>query len=170
MKLAGVEALVRALNDANVRFIVVGGLAVNAHGYGRATYHVDLVVPLTSANVEALFTALGTLGYRPLVPVSAEEFGDAASRERLITEKGMVVLQFHSEAHRETRVDVFAREPFDFDAEYGIAYQGEIAAGLVARFAALDTLIRMKEATGRPMDADDAQHLRWIREDLARGG
>jgi len=32
------------------------------------------------------------------------------------------------------------------------------------------TLIRMKEAAGRPRDLDDIQHLRWIAEDSARHG
>ena len=35
MKVASFEAIVRALNDAKVPFIVVGGIAVNTHGYGR---------------------------------------------------------------------------------------------------------------------------------------
>ena len=29
----------------------------------------------------------------------------------------------------------------------------------------IPTLIRMKEAVGRPRDLDDIQHLRWILED-----
>ena len=44
MKLATFDAVCRALNDASVRFLVAGGLAVNAHGYLRLTYDVDLVV------------------------------------------------------------------------------------------------------------------------------
>lgn len=37
MKLASFEAIVRALKDANVRYLVAGGLAVKAHGYLRIT-------------------------------------------------------------------------------------------------------------------------------------
>jgi hypothetical protein len=33
MKLADVEAILRALNDADVRYLIVGGLATIAHGY-----------------------------------------------------------------------------------------------------------------------------------------
>ena len=33
MKLAAFEALTAALRDARVRYLVAGGLAVNAHGY-----------------------------------------------------------------------------------------------------------------------------------------
>ena len=41
MKLTSFEAIVRALNAANVRYLVAGGLAVNAHGYARFTNDVD---------------------------------------------------------------------------------------------------------------------------------
>lgn len=82
-----------ALNDTDVPFIVVGGLAVNAHGYGRATHNVDLVVRLVPEAVTALFAALGGIGYRTLVPVDAAEFADAGTRGQLIAEKGMAVLQ-----------------------------------------------------------------------------
>ena len=37
MKLTSLEAITRALDEAGVPFIVVGGLAVVAHGYGRQT-------------------------------------------------------------------------------------------------------------------------------------
>ena len=43
MKLASFEALVAALENAGVRYLVAGGLAVNAYGYLRLTHDVDLV-------------------------------------------------------------------------------------------------------------------------------
>ena len=51
MKLASLEAIVRVLNDAHARYLVVGGLAVAAHGYGRATFDIDLVIQLQPDNV-----------------------------------------------------------------------------------------------------------------------
>jgi len=39
-----VESIVVALNAAKVRFLIVGGLAVAAHGYLRFTADVDLVL------------------------------------------------------------------------------------------------------------------------------
>ena len=50
MKLADVEAILRALNDADVRYLIVGGLAVVAHGYVRYTADVDLVLDLERDN------------------------------------------------------------------------------------------------------------------------
>jgi hypothetical protein len=43
MELRSIEAVVGALNAAEVRYLIVGGLAVNAHSYLRATRGLDLV-------------------------------------------------------------------------------------------------------------------------------
>jgi predicted nucleotidyltransferase len=43
MKLSTLEEVARALDQARVRFILVGGIAVVAHGYGRLTRDLDLV-------------------------------------------------------------------------------------------------------------------------------
>jgi hypothetical protein len=41
MRLASVEAIVRALARGDVRYLIVGGLAVNAHGFLRFTKDID---------------------------------------------------------------------------------------------------------------------------------
>ncbi len=91
MRLASVEAIARALNDARVPFIVVGGLAVNAHGYGRATEDLDLVVRLLPEAIRNAFGALQAHGYRPRTPVTAEGFSDPRQRSRWIAEKGRLM-------------------------------------------------------------------------------
>ncbi|MEW5707615.1 nucleotidyl transferase AbiEii/AbiGii toxin family protein [Pelomicrobium sp. G1] len=165
MKLDAFEAVAKVLNEAGVRYLVAGGLAVNAHGYLRFTADIDLVIALDAGNVISAFSALARIGYRPTAPVTADQFTDATQRQRWIEEKGMQVLNFFSDRHRETSVDVFVYEPFDFEQEYERALAGEIAPGLPARFVSIPTLIRMKEAAGRPRDLDDIQHLRWMLED-----
>jgi predicted nucleotidyltransferase len=162
MKLASIEAIARALNEAAVPFIVVGGLAVNAHGYGRATQDIDLVISLDPAAVRRAFHALASLGYGPRVPVTAEGFADPAQRARWMTEKGMTVLNFHSDRHRETPVDVFVSEPFDFNREHGLALVEEVAPGVPLRIVRLETLLRLKEDAGRPQDLADVAELRSL--------
>jgi hypothetical protein len=168
MKIAAFEAIAAALRDAGVRYLVAGGLAVNAHGYVRLTYGVDLVIQLTPDNIQTAFTALADLGYRPGVPVTAEQFADEAPRARWIREKGMQVLNFHSDRHRPVTVDVLVTEPFDFDSEYETAMQGELAPGLMVRFVSISTLIAMKQLANRPRDLDDIEHLRIIIEEKRR--
>ena len=65
MKLATFDAIVAALDGSGVRYLVAGGLAVNAHGYLRMTNDVDLVVQLERANIKLAFDALASIGYRP---------------------------------------------------------------------------------------------------------
>ncbi|MGQ0592590.1 MAG: hypothetical protein ACT4QB_08060 [Gammaproteobacteria bacterium] len=74
----------------------------------------------------------------------------------------MQVLNFFSDQHKLTSVDVFVTEPFDFDSEYDNALKGDLAPGLPVHFVSIPTLISMKETAARPRDLDDIQHPRWI--------
>ena len=167
MKLASFEALVAALEDAGVRYLVAGGLAVNAYGYLRFTKDVDLVVHLVPETIEAAFRALATLGYKPMVPIAAAQFADARLRESWIRDKGMQVLQFWSDQHRETPVDIFVSEPFPFEEEYENALVKPLYGKTPVRFVTIPTLIRMKEAADRPQDRIDIEHLRMRLDDSA---
>lgn len=162
MRLASIETIARALHASGVPFIVVGGLAVVAHGYGRQTQDLDLVVPLDAASAPRLFEALGSIGYAPRIPVTAAQLADEATRSRWIAERGMTVLAFHSEAHRETPIDVLVRESFDFTSEHAHARVAELSPGVTVRILRLPTLLRMKADAGRPQDLADVAELRRI--------
>lgn len=162
MKISSLQTICRALNDAGVKYLIVGGVAVNAHGYIRATQDLDLVVALAQPNASAAMRVLSKLGYRPRAPVDAEEFADPQRRKRWIEEKGMTVFSMFNDSMPETTVDVFAEEPFDFDSEYQAAEVHAIGADVSAPFASIQTLIRMKQQADRDRDRDDILHLRWI--------
>jgi hypothetical protein len=162
VKLTSFDKIVDALNQAKVRYLVVGGMAVNAHGYLRFTRDVDLVVRLATADILGAFKALGAIGYRPAVPITAEQFADPALREQWRKEKGMLVLKMWSDAHRETPIDIFVYEPFDFDREYERALRGPDGEAPAARYAAIPALIAMKKEAGRATDLVDIEKLREI--------
>jgi len=82
MQLRSVEAIFRTLNGARINYLVVGGLAVNAHGYERFTRDIDLVVQLVPDNILAGLKALAEIGYSPVIPVSPEQFADPLLREK----------------------------------------------------------------------------------------
>lgn len=168
MKLASFEAIVRVFEEVGLRYLVAGGLAVNAHGYLRFTKDVDFVVQLIPNNIERAFAALRTLGYRPTVPITATQFADAALRESWVKDKGMQVLQFWSDQHLETPIDVFVTEPFPFEEEYQRALIKPLHGTIQVRFVSIPTLIRMKEVAGRPQDTIDIEHLRMRLEDDAK--
>ncbi|HEY1661153.1 MAG TPA: hypothetical protein VGI03_01930 [Verrucomicrobiae bacterium] len=162
MKLTSFEKIVRGLNAADVRYLVVGGLAVNAHGYLRFTNDVDLVVRLEEADIRATFKALKKLGYHPTVPITAEQFADSRNRRHWTKTEKMTVLQMWSEAHRQTPVDIFITEPFDFDTEYKAALVEKLSSTLQVRFVSLRTLIKLKTKANRAEDKIDIKNLKVI--------
>lgn len=166
MERHSLEAVITSLNAAQVRYLVVGGLAVVAHGYLRTTADLDLVLALDSANAMRGVATLAKLGFRPTVPVDLQAFANRTAREEWATEKGAVVLRLHSEAHRTLPVDLFLREPFDFERAYGAALREEIAPGVTACFASYGDLIALKHAAGRPQDLADIRQLEEIQARL----
>lgn len=162
MKLEHVTAVVHALNQAKVRYLIVGGLAVNAHGHVRYTNDLDLVIGLEPDNIQRGLDVLAGIGYQPRIPVTSAQFAHAETRSRWMKEKGMVVLNLWSDRSRETPIDVFVNEPFDFVAEIQAAEHLPLADGITAPFVSLPTLCRMKKDAGRPRDLLDIAELKRI--------
>lgn len=161
--LESLECVVRALNDSGVRYLIAGGLAVNAHGYTRATHDIDLVIQLSEENTATAMRMLAALGYRPLAPVPIEQFADPATRQQWIREKGLTVFGLVSEKHPQAPIDVFVSEPFDFSKEYEASLCDELQDGLSVRFISLATLLEMKRKVGRAKDLDDIENLRLVK-------
>jgi hypothetical protein len=162
VQLRSVEAIVTALNDARAQYLIVGGLAVNAHGYERLTRDVDLVIGLEPENIIRGVRALQSIGYQMVIPVTPEQFADPATREMWRREKNMTVLQFWSDQHGRTPVDVFVYEPFDFALEYGRARRENITDQTQATIVGYEALVAMKRAAGRDRDLLDIQALRKL--------
>ena len=166
MKVDDVVIIQKALHTANVRFILVGGLAVIAHGYLRATRDADIVIELIPDNILRAFKALHSIDYHPTVPVTAEAFADPAQRKHWRETKHMVVLQFWSDAHPETKLDLFLEHPFNFTKEWDQARIDTIYPDAPPlRIASIPTLIAMKRSAGRLRDLDDIQHLEMLSDE-----
>ena len=163
MEVRSVEAIVRALNNAKVKYLIVGGLAVNAHGFVRLTRDVDIVLHLEKGNVVRGLNALFQAGFRMAIPEKPEAFADAKTRERWRREKNMITLKLWSDEHRRTPVDIFIYEPFDFAKELAKAGKQEICPGLFVPVVSLETLLEMKRQAGRPQDLEDIRELKRAR-------
>jgi hypothetical protein len=159
MRVQKLRQVFAALNQAEVRYLVVGGIAVIAHGYQRLTTDVDLVIHLIPENLVAAMAALTGLGYSPKVPVKAVEFADPQKREQWIKQKGMVVFQLVSDEFRWEPVDVFVEEPFPFDAVYARAHWHELGPGTSIPIVPKRELFEMKRMAGRDKDLVDLREL-----------
>ena len=59
--LEDLKTLVRALNEHGAEYLLIGGYALFAHGYQRATTDIDLLVPATRESGEKIRRALMVL-------------------------------------------------------------------------------------------------------------
>lgn len=152
-----------AFEEADVRYVVVGGMAVVMSGHVRATVDLDVVVDLDPAGASRAMHALEGLGLLPRVPISPQDFADPAVRESWIRDKHMQVLSFFDPQHPAREVDVFVAYPLDFDMLLAGAVPRQVGNRTVP-VAAVHHLIEMKRAAGRPRDLDDIDALQGLLE------
>ena len=154
--------ILRALVEKRVDFVVVGGVAVQAHGYLRATADLDVVPRPTLLNLSRLAEALTELdaeGWRVRLPV-------AVTDPQLLKAAPMIPL-----TTRDGRLDLLniahtAGAPASYDDLRERALVVELD-GLEIAIAGLDDLIRMKRAAGRPHDLTDIASLTRSDDELA---
>jgi predicted nucleotidyltransferase len=156
---ASIEMIIRGMNAAGVRYLVVGGLAVVAHGYVRLTADLDLVLDPEPSNLRRALTAFAALGYKPRAPVPLEQFADPEKRAEWARTKGLTVFSLHSAEHAATEIDLFLEPPFGFARAYAAAVSFEVAPGVAGTFVRLEDLVAMKRRAGRPQDLDDVKRL-----------
>lgn len=155
-----IDRLVGALNHHDVRFIIIDGMAVAAHGFVRATKDLDIVPASDRANLVRLAAALRQ--------VSAEIYGtgdfdasefpyDPLDPDDLAA-GGNFVLQTDA-----GRLDVMQWIPgIDADVAYDRLSSGAIDADILGhpvRVCSLEDLCVMKRTAGRPQDLEDLRHL-----------
>ena len=156
------DTLFKILDDADVRYIVVGGLAVVLHGHARLTADLDLIIDLDPGEVRRAISALVDAGFRPQVPVPPEQFADPATRRSRIRDKGMRVFSMSDPENSMRIVDLFVENPIPFDELLSRSEVLHLQTASV-RIAAIDDLIRLKEMAGRPKDLDDIEKLHEIK-------
>lgn len=169
MEVRSVEAIIRALNEAAVRYLVAGGVAVVAHGHVRYTADLDLIFDFAEDNVKQALNALAALGYRPMIPVEMAQFADPVVRSAWVHDKGMLVFSLVSPQHAATTVDVFAEAPLEFSRAYGEAVCFEVAPGLPATVVSLPDLLALKAQAARPKDMLDIEKLKAIQQESGNG-
>jgi predicted nucleotidyltransferase len=155
------DIVLAALEARQVRYLVVGGVAVVLHGYARFTADLDLVIALDAPNVAAAMEALTSLEYRPRAPVPALDFSDPDKRREWIRDKGLTVFSLWSPRHPATEVDVFVEEPFAMDEALARATRAQLGPHTVT-VAGIPDLIELKRRAGRPKDLDDIEKLQAI--------
>jgi hypothetical protein len=162
------EPLFNALNDAGVRYVVVGGLAVVLHGHARLTVDVDLVVDLDEGQALRAIDALVKMGLRPRVPVNPRDFANRSVREAWIRDRGMQVFSMFDPTNPMRVVDLFVSHPVPFEELWTRSVEFDLRDTTV-RVASIPDLIRLKRLAGRPQDQADIEQLESILEAKKKG-
>ncbi|MBI4543405.1 MAG: nucleotidyltransferase [Gemmatimonadetes bacterium] len=153
--------LLEGLNGAGVRYVVVGGVAANAHGSARITSDVDVCYDPEPENRNRLATRLAAWhaylrGVQPGLPFAMD-----------------------GRTLRDTPVMTLVTDEGDLDVMDRVAGVGEFPAveassletsvlGVPVRVLSLDALIAAKRATGRRRDHEALLELEALREERRR--
>jgi len=139
-------AILRVLASHQVDYVVIGGLAVQAHGHTRTTQDLDLVPAPTDENRARLLAALAELGARPVgapapVPLSIPATG--------VLELDTLVggIDIHPAPP--------GAAPYAELRERALVIELDVSVPVASR----DDLIAMKRASGRPIDRGDIAAL-----------
>jgi predicted nucleotidyltransferase len=134
-----------ALNQAGVRYLVIGGVACVLHGYVRATTDVDILIERTPENARRALQALGGLGWG-----FASEWSPDEILRRPITVIG-----------DDPAVDIFTVAwKVKYEDAVGRSSAVEVD-GVSIPLIAIDDLIETKR-TGRALDAADVEALQRV--------
>ncbi len=153
----------RAMHDEGVRYVLVGGIAVNLHGVERATADVDLLMALDSENLGRFHRVARRFAMRPVVPVALEDFADAAKVESWIRDKKMIALALRAADKLDPTVDILVQPAVAFEEAHARAIVKDLG-GFPVTIAAIEDLIRLKTGTGRQKDQADIDALRRAQE------
>lgn len=157
-----IAELLQSLADAQVAYVLVGGLAVQLHGYMRATLDIDLVLALDDANLERFIAVAKKYGLQPNIPVPLEALRDANQIETWHREKGMLAFSLREPQPGGKVVDILVRPPLSFERLEQNAITGELF-GRKVMIASIDDLLALKRHASRPRDLLDIEALEKIR-------
>jgi len=142
------EEVFKALNKNKIKYLVIGGIAVNLHGLHRFTKDLDLIIDLSNNNLIKFIDTIGKLGYKTNVP--KHKWGKLAA------------IAFTGKDEEFDRVDIFLKNPIDFDKSYKkreIFKLGRINVSCIS----LEDLLFLKNKADRLRDWIDIGSLKRMK-------
>lgn len=150
------------LDDAKIKYLLVGGVAVNLYGYNRFTGDIDILLALNEGNLQDLDDLMHEMGYVERQPISVKELGNPKKLENFIIEKGLKAFTFISNSKPQLDIDIIIEESLEFD-KYNKRKTIIEIWGLKLPMISIDDLITMKKNAGRDKDKIDLEALLKIK-------
>ena len=157
------EEFFKSLNKKHIDYVVVGGVAFVLHGVVRLTADLDLMISLEEKNILRFVNLMNALGYKPKIPVRAEELINPEKRNFWLKEKNMKVFSFCHPHQPLGLIDIFIFEPIDYKTTKANAIKMKIGNFSIP-VASIDDLIKMKKISARKQDKEDIKALKKIKK------
>lgn len=155
------KELFAALARNDVRYLLVGGLAVNLHGVPRMTMDIDVLIALDPQNIDRFVAAATDLGLRPVLPVALGDLADPAKRKDWVTHRNLVAFALRAPEASAPTVDILLAANLRFDDAYARRVARDLD-GIAIDVAAVEDLIAMKQQSDREQDRSDIEQLRRL--------
>ena len=152
------EEILREFQKEKIKYILVGGIALNLLGVERATHDMDILVEMTDDNLAKVVSILGNKGYKVKQPVDPMGIADKKIRADWIYNKNMKAFNFYKEDEMK-EVDIIIDSPVQYpEAKKDAIWlkSGQLALPVIS----IKKLIKMKKDTGRPTDRFDVKALK----------
>ena len=157
------ERILNELHRHKIKYLVVGGLAVNLYGYDRITGDLDIILLMTDVNVKKFIKVAERFKLKPRLPVALQDLAVPRLRKSWIKERNMKAFTLYNPRNDAEHVDIVIDHPVDFQKAYKKREQ-IASAGMNISLISLADLITMKKAAGRDRDKIDIKALTFIRE------
>lgn len=157
------ERLFKEFAENKLRYLVIGGIAVNFHGFARATGDLDIVLWLTETEILKFIDIVEPLGFKPRIPVPFKDLAIAEKRQEWIEQKKMKAFSLNHSTNPFEVIDVMIEVPFQFDELYARRVSMPFQ-GIQIPVVGIADLIKLKEWAGRERDKIDIKALRNIQE------
>lgn len=146
------------LSEADVNYLIVGGVAVNLHGYTRFTGDIDILITLDEANLKKLDNLMSKLGYVERLPIKIHELRDKNKVKQYLHDKGMRAFTYIAGPESRLDLDILVEESLEFDTYFKNKCEIEVW-DLILPVVSIDDLIGMKRMAGRDQDLIDLKML-----------
>lgn len=148
----------QALEKAKVRYIIVGGVAMNLLGCPRFTNDIDVLLALDHRNLEAMKKAMKDLGYEQRIPLALDELGDEKKAVKFLKEKNLLAYTFFHPKEPLYSLDIIVGASLRF-AEFKKNQLHLKVWGMDLPVVSIDDLIGLKREAKREKDALDIAFL-----------
>lgn len=149
-------------NKEKIKYLVVGGVAVNLHGYVRFTGDLDILVLLEEKNLKKLDHVMKKMGYSERIPVSVLELRDEKKVRDWLEKKNMKAYSFLPPETTLLQIDVIIEESLKFENFFNKKIIKKIDKTRIP-IICLDDLIQMKRKANRDQDIMDIKSLLELR-------